>query len=193
MYPALHLLAPFALLLPEAAIEREPVAETGQARLTPEPAGSEKPSQGEQAVFAAFTESFRAVDAQQVRIEQRVTIVVSPRPSAALPMVPTAMASQDQTARPPRFTERKMGKCVPVAGIAGVRPGDANKLILFMRDQRLVSATLEKACLGRDYYSGFRVTKNGDGMICTGRDELLARSGANCKVSGFRQLVVDDD
>ena len=26
-------------------------------------------------------------------------------------------------------------------------------------------------------------------VMCTGRDELLSRSGSNCKVSGFRQIV----
>ena len=57
----------------------------------------------------------------------------------------------------------------------------------------MVSATLDKACQGRDYYSGFLVAKNADGMLCTGRDELLSRSGSNCKVSGFRQIVEIDD
>lgn len=159
------ILAPLALLLPAALpVERD------EAPL---------PFQGEAA--------------QQVRIEQRVTIVVSPRPASALPFQQTAMGDAAPLSKPIKFNEKKIGKCLPVTGIAGVRPGEKNKLILFMRDHRLVSATLDKACQGRDYYSGFRVAKNGDGMICTGRDELQARSGANCKVSGFRQLVVDDD
>jgi len=88
-----------------------------------------------------------------------------------------------------RFSERKLGKCVPVAGIAGVQPASPDRLLLIMRDQRLVTAQLGKGCRSRDYYSGFLVAKNADGMICTGRDALLSRSGANCQVRTFRQLI----
>ena len=86
-----------------------------------------------------------------------------------------------------------MGKCLALNGIAGVQAGPRNKLMLMLRDGRVVSATLDKACQGRDYYSGFLVAKNADGMLCTGRDELLSRSGSNCKVNGFRQIVEVDD
>ena len=111
-----------------------------------------------------------------------------------MPMMPSALADLGGGRRgEPRFIERKMGKCLALNGIAGVQPGPRNKLVLMLRDGRVVSATLDKACQGRDYYSGFLVAKNADGMLCTGRDELLSRSGSNCKVSGFRQIVEIDD
>jgi hypothetical protein len=86
-----------------------------------------------------------------------------------------------------------MGRCVPMGGIVGMQYGGDRRLILFMRDQRIVSATLESACRARDFYSGFYVARNGDGMICQDRDQLQSRSGANCQVDGFRQLVATDD
>ena len=62
-----------------------------------------------------------------------------------------------------------------------------------LRGQRLVSATLEKACQGRDYYSGFLVSQHSDGQLCVDRDELLARSGAKCKVQGYREMMLVED
>ena len=82
-----------------------------------------------------------------------------------------------------------MGKCVPVNGIAGVQISGDNRLIFYMRDQRVVGASLERACSARDYYSGFYVQRTGDGQICVNRDTLQSRSGASCKVSKMKQLV----
>lgn len=87
-----------------------------------------------------------------------------------------------------------MGKCVSVAGIAGVQPRRGNRLVLFMRDQRIVAADLERACSARDFYSGFYVERSEDGMLCVDRDRLQSRTGARCKLSRLRQLVaVNED
>ena len=85
-----------------------------------------------------------------------------------------------------------MGKCVPVSGIAAVQ-ADAGRLLLFMRDQRLVAASLEKACSARDFYSGFYLERTGDGLLCVERDKLHSRAGASCELSKLRQLVATDD
>jgi hypothetical protein len=146
---------------------------------------------GGEAVLPVFRDYFRLPKAEQVRIEQRVTIRISPRPA---PMPLAAMADND--ARDPRalrVIERKMGKCVPLNSVLGVQSAGGNKLVLFLRGQRLVSATLEKACQGRDYYSGFLVSQHSDGQLCVDRDELLARSGAKCKVHGYREMMLSED
>ena len=91
------------------------------------------------------------------------------------------------------MAEREMGRCLPVAGIAGVQVGQGNRLILFMRDRRVISAALERACSARDYYSGFYVERSNDGQICVRRDSLLSRSGANCKLTRLHQLVDPDN
>lgn len=123
----------------------------------------------------------------QVRIEQRTIIRIAPRTAFRDPLF---QAPQ----RPPvqRFHERRANRCVPLQGIAGVQVAD-NRLLLFMRDQRLFGASLEKACRPRDFYSGFYVERTGDGMICAGRDDVHSRAGVTCAISRLRELVPDDD
>lgn len=189
MNPAVYLLAPLALLLPPAL-----VPEHSDAALTGVPAAAPGATFHERGPYSPIPDDMRVPDAAQVRIEQQVTIRISPRP-LPLPMTPQRFLSDDfdSDGGGPRWTERKFGKCMPIAGIAGVQPGPGNKLILILRDRRVVSASLDKACRSRDYYSGFLVAKNADGQLCTGRDELLSRSGANCQVNGFKQLVQVDE
>lgn len=182
---AATLLAPFALLLAPV------LSGSDDADLAAAPESGTDPVRGP---YSPFPQGFRSLNVQQVRIEQQVTIRISPR-AVPMPMNPQAFVSDsfeiDDSG--PRWIERKFGKCLAVTGIAGVQPGPSNRLILLLRDRRVISASLEKGCRSRDYYSGFLVAKNSDGQLCTGRDDLLSRSGANCKVSGFRQLVQVDD
>ena len=177
MKPSVVLLAPLLLAMPLAL----PVAAAGSAHELPAvTALSPIPL----AHGAAAEDAHRAPIAEQVRIEQRVTIRIAPRMVLATPLVSTP---EEDAA--PRFDERKMGKCVAVGGIAGVQIGGDDKLMLFMRDQRIVSATLEKACSARDFYSGFYIERSADGMLCVDRDTLQSRTGANCSLRRLRQLV----
>lgn len=124
---------------------------------------------------------------RQVSIEQRLIIRVAPQiPS---PQRTAVLADLPNRAANPRFEERSMGKCVPVAGIAGVQIAPQNRLVLFMRDTRVVSAALDKGCTARDFYSGFYVARTADGQMCSGRDKLQSRNGANCKLGKLKQLV----
>ena len=201
----LQLLAPLALLLPEAAgLLPEAAGAEGslhmpergttrisspaaQLSLPPEPAvRGEALDEG---TFSAIAQSFRAPVQQQVRIEQRLTIRIAPRP----PVMPDMLDALPANGLDRRVVERKMGRCLPIASIAGVQANGDNKLILFMRDRRIVSATLEKACRARDFYSGFYVARNSDGLLCTDRDELQSRSGSNCQLKGMKQLIEQDD
>ena len=127
----------------------------------------------------------------QVRIQQRVIIRITPPARAPRQSL---MAEMRDVAPPTRFRERKMGKCVPIGSIAGVQSTRDNKLLLYLRDRRIVTANLEKACRARDFYSGFYVEPNEDGKLCVDRDKLQSRSGANCEVDRMRELVsVRDD
>ncbi|MGH6631272.1 MAG: hypothetical protein ACREB3_16210 [Burkholderiales bacterium] len=136
-------------------------------------------------VWIAIFDAFVAPIAEQVRIEQRVVVRVAPR----LP-VREMLADIPAGPRAARLKERKVGKCLAMGGIAGVQiDREEDRLLLFMRDQRLIGASLEKACAARDFYSGFYVERSGDGKLCVDRDMLHARSGASCSVSRLRQLV----
>jgi hypothetical protein len=126
--------------------------------------------------------------AEQVSIQQRVTIRVSPR-SMPMPMEAAMFDNEIDSGRGPRFVERKIGNCLAIDSIAGVQAIDNGRLLLILRDRRMVTARLEKGCQGREFYSGFIVSRNADAQICVGRDQLMSRSGMGCQVTGFRQLV----
>lgn len=136
----------------------------------------------------AASDPLQPASANQVTIQQRVTIRINPRP-APMPMDAMMFDSRVEESRGPRWIERKMGKCLPIGAIAGVQPVDNSRLLLILNDRRVVTARLEKGCEGRDFYSGFIVQRSSDGQICTGRDSLLSRSGTSCQVTGFRQMV----
>ncbi|MBT0671310.1 hypothetical protein HT136_23345 [Novosphingobium profundi] len=132
-------------------------------------------------------------DAWQVRIEQRVTIRISPRAAGDVPPdMRAAFPEGDPRSGPrgdARFEERPMGKCVPAGGIAGVQPERGNRLLLYMRDRRVVTAELERSCRAMDFYSGFYVSRSQDGQVCVNRDKLQSRSGMKCALTQLHQLV----
>lgn len=128
----------------------------------------------------------QAVVVRQVRIEQRVVVRIAPRPG---PARENLTADMPDRAVPPRFEERGKEKCVGLESIAGVQTGSGNRLVLFLRDRRMISVNLEKACRSRDFYAGFYVEKNKDGRLCVDRDKLQSRTGARCEVETMRELV----
>jgi hypothetical protein len=181
---ATHLVAPLvAMLSVPGAMHTVPEQMEPPARLTRDI--NELELTGETSVIAILAEGFRSDTASQVRIEQRMTIRISPRQQSQSDM----LAALPAQAVAPRLVEKKIGKCLPAAGIVGVQADRDNRLLLFMRDRRIVSAALERACAARDFYSGFYLSRTADGRMCVDRDTLLSRSGANCKLTKLRQLV----
>ncbi len=190
-------LAPLAMLLPAAGTVDagregfELPAETGPSGLTL-PMDSAVPAfdPAGNMVFQTFSRSFELPAENQVRIEQRVTIRITPR---SAPPPSNMLVDMPGRIPPPRANERDIGRCLPISGIAGVQVSGDDRLILFMRDRRIVSAALERACSARDFYSGFYVERNSDGQMCVKRDTLRSRSGANCRLSRIRQIIEPDD
>jgi hypothetical protein len=189
MNPAIHLLAPLLVLLPAAnVVEPAPLPEGEPqvtVQLTVASGAISRPASASVLPMQSIADGARLDLPQQVSIEQRVTIRVAPRQA---PM-PAMMFEADGDVNEPRYIERKFGKCVPLSGITGVQPVSGRKLLLMMRDNRMFTVELKKGCKAREFYSGFLVAKNADGMICKGRDELRARSGAACEIEGFRQII----
>ncbi|WP_170304737.1 hypothetical protein [Croceicoccus estronivorus] len=146
-----------------------------------------EPSRAVAPVWRDLTSSFQAPTQNQVRIQQRVIIRIAPRQ----PTMPSDMLSAlPQGEITPHYEERKFGKCVPVKGIAGVQVNGSNRLLLFLRDRRILSATLDKSCRARDFYSGFYIEPNEDGLLCSGRDQLHSRAGTNCNLGKLRRLIL---
>jgi hypothetical protein len=203
MNPLAGLLAPALAVLPVALSgSAEPAGDalSSPVELTPAAAPGAEIEREEPGPWRSFGEAARALraaePARQVRIEQRVIIRIAPGAVRGPATIDARrlFSPFPTMARAPRTIERRTAQCQPVGSIAGVQP-DGSRLLLFMRDQRILSATLEKGCSARDYYSGFLVERTSDGMLCAGRDKLLARSGANCGMGKLSQIVVvgDDD
>lgn len=186
-------LAVLLALLPAfgpADVPQEPslnsLRETATTELYPPPEMPEPLTEEAGLVLSVVTESFRPEVANQVRIEQRITIRIAPRAGPApAPFRPFMMDLPER----PRISERSAGKCLPISGIAGVQVGRDNRLMAFLRDRRVISLGLEKGCRAQDFYSGFYVERSPDGQICVDRDRLQSRSGANCALTRLRQLV----
>ena len=121
---------------------------------------------------------------QQVRIEQHVTIRISPGLVAR-------RRSVEEAPLPPvplRYKEKHLKGCVPIDAIAAIKPAPDNRLMLFMRDRRVLSAELDRACHAEEFYSGAYVERQDDGQLCPRRERLQSRTGANCEVAKLNRL-----
>ena len=184
------LLAPLALLLPLAlpgaqpavAEDLVPVAEQvrdSNQGLSPLPLSQDAPA------WSPLFDGVAPANGEQVRIQRRVILRISPAPARQNFTAEAAPAPVRQ-----RIVERPAGNCVDSADIGGVADrGD--RLVLFMRDRRTLAAKLEKGCSPRDFYRGFYMERSDDGKLCVRRDRLMSRSGAKCQVASFTQLVVE--
>lgn len=197
----LTLAAPIALVLPllgqglalGTAGEIEAKAGEGSAQTSSAPdydLPGEGPYSQAQPATSPLDAFYSGQSAQQVRIEQRVTIRISPRRESNRNSL---LARLPQRGLTTEYEERDMERCVPMSGISGVQTGNGNRLLLFLRDRRIVSVNLERACRARDFYSGFYIERSEDGQLCVDRDELQSRSGARCEVERMRQLVAVED
>ena len=122
----------------------------------------------------------------QMRIEKRVIIRVprrAPRSAAA------AVSSLREQAAPESYREKRIGRCLPMDSILGVRMFGERHIDLLTTDRHRVRARLEKKCEARNFYSGFYMEKTGDGKICANRDVLHSRTGMKCEIDRFRRLV----
>lgn len=182
-------LAPLALLLPALPVALPGSAAPGDEAARAAPEEEESPrafSVAPAASLRLLEEARRAPLANQVRIEQRVIIRIAPSSrQRALRSFAQLEAEADT------FKEVRLGDCVPINMIAAATPHDG-RLMLFMRDNRILSARLERSCNPQDFYSGFYVERR-DGQLCERRDRLQSRAGASCRVTRLNRLVVDED
>jgi hypothetical protein len=184
MHSLLSLAAPLALMLPLVAEGAGAPVEGGTGSGPAPQCDAAEPVEG--APVNPLTALRQSSTARQVRIEQRVVVRITPAPSSARRDLLAELPPREVA---PRFEERGKEKCVALDGIAGVQTGSGNRLVLFMRDRRMISVNLEKSCHARDFYSGFYVERHKDGRLCVERDKLQSRTGARCEVEAMRQLV----
>jgi hypothetical protein len=182
------LLAPLALLLPAAAelraVEQPDDMPRGEA------AGAKVSLLGPSAPavvgFPVLEDARQTPVQRQVRIQQRVIIRIAPSSPQARDRLMAEMPRRPRGS----YEEEKLDGCVPINSIAGVVPStEDNRLLLFMRDRRVLSAALERSCRAQDYYLGFYIERSQDGQLCARRDKLQSRAGASCEVAQLNRLV----
>lgn len=184
------ILTPFALLLPsaagdlagDAAPREEVYAQSASDERQAPPGISSAPVDK----LSLLEEARRPPVEFQVRIEQRVIIRIAP---SSPQLAERSMAELNR--RSDRFEEVRLDGCVPINMIAAVSPNE-NRLLLFMRDNRVLSLALERACSPQDFYSGFYIERQ-DGQLCERRDRLQSRAGASCQVTRVSRLVAVRD
>ncbi|ANU07719.1 hypothetical protein [Paraurantiacibacter namhicola] len=126
----------------------------------------------------------------QVRVRQSVVIRISPPAPAESDR---ALAEVPRRKMNARYQEERVDGCVRIESIAGSKPLANNRLLLFMRDRGILTISLDRVCSAQSFYSGFYVERNGDGMLCPGRDKLRSRNGMECEVGGLGRLVAIRD
>jgi hypothetical protein len=87
-----------------------------------------------------------------------------------------------------RWKEGKGPKCISWRTIAGAALPGENSVDLILRDRSRIRARLDRNCPALDYYYGFYISPNPDGMICADRDIIRSRVGGQCPIDRFRRL-----
>ena len=117
----------------------------------------------------------------QLTIEQRVIIRV---PMTRKGRAPARLVPQEERA----WKERKGPRCIALRSIRSAAVAVENSIDLLLADQHRYRARLERGCNSMGFYSGFYVEPDEDGSLCSGRDQLQARSGLSCSIDSFRRL-----
>jgi hypothetical protein len=86
------------------------------------------------------------------------------------------------------WKEGKGPKCIPARGILAATRAVKDSVDLILRSRQRVRAKLESSCPALDYYYGFYITPNPDGMVCEDRDNIRSRMGGACEIDRFRSL-----
>ncbi|MFL6856954.1 MAG: hypothetical protein ACJ8EB_03490 [Allosphingosinicella sp.] len=108
---------------------------------------------------------------EQIMVRLTPTLRNAPGPQAALD-----------------WKEKKGPKCVAARQVVAAAMAGPNSVDLILRDRTRLRARLDSSCPALDYYYGFYVTPNADGMICADRDAIRSRMGGQCGIDRFRTL-----
>ena len=127
---------------------------------------------------------------------------VPEEPSAAAPMqfaqlavrqqvllrVPVRLRPAPQRDSQVEWKESKGPKCVPARSIAGATALRQKSFDLLLHDRTRIRARLDRSCPALDYYYGFYISPDEDGLICADRDSIRSRVGGECQIDAFRKL-----
>jgi len=87
-----------------------------------------------------------------------------------------------------KWRESRGPNCIAATRLIGATLLSQNSVDLILRDNSRIRARLEQRCPALDYYYGFYITPNPDGMVCEDRDNIRSRMGGACEIDDFRSL-----
>lgn len=116
-----------------------------------------------------------------VSIQQRLVIRVPRLPAGRMAL----------PAQPTKWREKRADRCVPAQQLAAAAVTKKDSVDLVLNGGRRIRARFDDDCPALDFYSGFYVRMNADGQVCAKRDVIRARSGGECRIESFRNLVPD--
>ncbi len=119
----------------------------------------------------------RPVHYAQLTVRQQIIVRMPAGPQAS-----AALAS------PVEWKEGKGVKCIAASSVAGAAALARDSVDLLLRDRSRVRAKLENRCPALDYYNGFYITPNSDGMICADKQSIRSRMGGQCGIDAFKTL-----
>jgi hypothetical protein len=99
------------------------------------------------------------------------------------------MRSRIAPAPPPVMLERKAKDCLETRRVVGFGITRPDSVDLVLNDGSRMRARLGNNCPSLGLYQGFYVKPNPDGKMCVGRDPIHTRSGGECAISAFKNLV----
>jgi hypothetical protein len=86
------------------------------------------------------------------------------------------------------WKEHKGPKCISTRGILAATRAVKDSVDLILRNRQRIRAKLESSCPALDYYYGFYIRPDPDGLICEDRDAIRSRMGGACEIDRFRSL-----
>lgn len=141
-------------------------------------------------VELSFAEPRREFELAQMTIEQRVIIrVPMHRP---MPPRPMNRRGADEALSPMGWVEHDGPRCVKIKRLVGAAITSRRGVDLMLRGDHRLRARLGRGCRTADLYSGFYIQPSEDGALCSGRDRVLARSGAECEITELLRLSPED-
>jgi len=98
-------------------------------------------------------------------------------------------APRKSNARPIKWKEKDAPSCIAWSRMAAAMVSSPTTIDVIVKGGTRYRVKLEKSCQSIDFYSGFYVDGNRDGMVCEDRDMMHARSGGACMIGKFKTLV----
>jgi len=113
----------------------------------------------------------------QLTLRQQIIVRIPSGPQAAAALAP-----------PAEWKEGKGVKCIAADMVAGATAPSRDSVDLLLRDRTRIRAKLENSCPALDYYNGFYISPNAEGMICADKQSIRSRMGGECEIDALKTL-----